>query len=181
MSALAASVLALVIGGGAAASAPDNARVPEALPAAPALDVPFVPQAKDTCAAAALAMVLGYWGARVSQDEIAALLLQKELHGILGSRLAQFARERGFSAFAYAGDMGHLRDYVAKGRPLIVALKAGRRRFHNVVVVGFDPERDALLVNDPALGAARPLPVDDFEARWAGADHWTLLVLPAAQ
>ena len=179
MSVLAANVLALVIGSVAVASEPREAPAPLASSAAPLLDVPFVPQVKDTCAAAALAMVLGYWGTRISQDEIAAVLLQKELHGIPGSRLAQFARERGFTAFAYAGDLGHLRQYVGRGRPLIVALTAGRGRFHNVVVVGFDPLRDALLVNDPALGAARPLPVHEFEARWAGADHWTLLVLPA--
>lgn len=180
MSLLAASVLALVIGSGAT-SVPGDAPVPQASPAAPPLDVPFVAQAKDTCAAAALSMVLGYWGTRVPQDEIAAVLLQKELHAIPGSRLAQFARERGFTAIAYAGDLSHLREYVGKGRPLIVALTAGHGRFHNVVVVGFDAQHDALLVNDPALGAARPLPAHDFEARWAGADHWTLLVLPAAR
>jgi ABC-type bacteriocin/lantibiotic exporter with double-glycine peptidase domain len=179
MDVLAAGVLALVIG--TAGSAVGDAPAAAVEPAVALLDVPFVPQAKDTCGAAALAMVLGYWGARISQDEIAAVLLQQELHGILGSRLAQFARERGFNAFAYAGDLPHLREHVAKGRPLIVALTAARGRFHNVVVVGFDPARDALLVNDPAVGAARPLPAREFEARWAGADHWTLLVLPAAR
>ena len=52
---------------------------------------------------------------------LASALLEKELHGILGSRLAAFARERGFEALAYAGDAHHLRAFLAKGRPLIVA------------------------------------------------------------
>src|SRR5262245_35919710 len=92
-----------------------------------ALSVPFVPQDKNTCAAASLSMVLRYWGHPASHGEIAAALTdaaaerhEPYLHGILGSRLATFARERGLTAIAYEGDLGQLREYVAKGRPLIV-------------------------------------------------------------
>jgi ABC-type bacteriocin/lantibiotic exporter with double-glycine peptidase domain len=145
------------------------------------LTVPFVPQQKDTCAAAALAMVLRYWEAPVPQEEIAAKLLAPDLHGILGSRLTAFAKERGLTAVAYEGDLKQLHDYVGKGRPLIVAWSAGQGRYHNVVVVGFDDEHKEILVNDPAEGAARRVSSKTFEKRWSGAGHWTLLVLPAAQ
>jgi len=144
-----------------------------------ALDVPFVPQRKDTCGAACLAMVMRYWSVPVTHDEIAAELLEPALGGILGSRLERFARDRGFTAVAYEGDLDQARRYVAKGRPLIVALRAGRDRYHNVVVVGFDASRNAVLVHDPAQGARRRMVVRDFERRWAAAGHWTLLVLPA--
>lgn len=140
------------------------------------LQVPFVPQQKDTCAAAALAMVMTYWKAPVSHDEIAAALVSPELHGIAGSRLRDFARERGFLAIAYEGDLQNLRDYVEKGRPLIVAWKTGRDRYHDVVVVGF--EGDSVVVNDPDAGPARDVPREAFEKRWAAAGHWTLLVMP---
>lgn len=143
------------------------------------LAVPFVPQEKDTCAAASLAMVLRYWDVDVPQEEIARELLQPELHGILGSRLEAFARDRGLTAIAYAGDIRQLREYVGKGRPLIVAWKMGRDRFHNVVVIGTDDASGDLVVNDPAEGAARRVATAAFEKRWAGAGHWTLLVLPA--
>jgi ABC-type bacteriocin/lantibiotic exporter with double-glycine peptidase domain len=143
------------------------------------LSVPFVAQQKDTCAAASLAMVLKYWDADVSQDEIASTLLEPRLHGIVGSRLERFAQERGFTAIAYAGDLPQLRDFVAKGRPLIVAWKVGRHaQYHNVVVIGFDAASGDVVVNDPAVGAARNVAARDFEERWAGAGHWTLLVLP---
>jgi hypothetical protein len=145
---------------------------------ATALAVPFVPQNKDTCGAAALAMVLRYWGVAASHDAIAGELMTKELHGIPGSRLADLARGRGLIATAYAGDLGHLRNFVGKGRPLIVAWGLGRGRFHNVVVVGFE-EDGAVLVNDPARGAGRAVPAAEFEERWAAAGHWTLLVMPA--
>lgn len=149
-----------------------------ALLAALDLNVPFVPQQKDTCGAAALAMVFRFWDRPVAPDEIASALLDPELRGIRGSRLADFARARGFTALAYEGDLEHLRDFLAKGRPLIVAWKVGRDRYHDLVAVGFD--EDAVLVNDPAEGASRRVPLKRFEERWAGAGHWTLLVLPAA-
>lgn len=142
-----------------------------------ALSVPFVPQDDDTCAAAAMAMVLRYWGASASHDEIAAAVVTPDLHGALGSRLATFARERGFTAIAYVGDLPHLREMVAKERPLIVAWAIAPGRFHNVVVVGTDRSGD-LLVNDPAVGAARRVSAATFENRWTGAGHWTLLVQP---
>ena len=145
------------------------------LAAAVELAVPFVPQEKDTCGAAALAMVLAYWGEPVPHDEIAGALLEPERRGIRGARLESFARARGLLAVAYEGDLGQLRDFVAKGRPLVVAWKQAGR-FHDVVVVGFD--RDAVVVHDPEAGAGRRVPLRAFEERWTGAGRWTLLVLP---
>lgn len=142
------------------------------------LDVPFVPQEKDTCGPAALAMVLRFWGHRATSGELADELGARELKGVAGSRLAEAARTRGFTAVAYQGDAGQVREFVGKGRPLIVAWDMGRGRFHNVVVTGF--EGDAVVVNDPAEGASRRVKRADFEERWAGAGHWTLLVMPAA-
>jgi ABC-type bacteriocin/lantibiotic exporter with double-glycine peptidase domain len=133
---------------------------------------------KDTCGAASLAMVMRYWGQEITQDQIAARLLQKDLHGIRGSKLEEFARERGLVAIAYTGDRDQVRDYLAKGRPLIVAWRVGRDRYHDVVVVGYDAEKGEFLVHDPAEGASRRVTAASFEKRWAGAGHWTLLVLP---
>jgi len=141
------------------------------------LAVPFVPQERDTCGAAALAMVLRYWGQPVAHSEIASALAEPELRGIRGTRLAAFAREHGLFALAYEGDLAQLRDYVGKGRPLIVAWKVGRGRFHDVVVIGFG--EGVVVVHDPAEGAARRVAARVFEERWAGASHWTLLVMPA--
>src|SRR5262245_20826832 len=104
------------------------------------LPVPFVPQQKDTCAAAALSMVMTYWDVPTAHDEIAKQLVSTELKGIAGSKLRDFARERGFQAIAYEGDAQNLREYVEKGRPLIVAWKVGKNRYHDVVVVGFQGE-----------------------------------------
>ncbi|HSD29339.1 MAG TPA: papain-like cysteine protease family protein [Vicinamibacteria bacterium] len=142
------------------------------------LPVPFVPQEKDTCGAAALAMVMGYWGREVPHGEIAAALVERELCGIRGSRLADFARGRGTEAFAFAGDMVTLRDHLARGRPLVVAIDAGRGRLHDVVVVGFDDERAEAIVHDPARGPGRRIGLGELEKKWAKSGHWTLLCTP---
>ncbi len=118
------------------------------------LPVPFVPQEKDTCGAAALAMVMGYWGAGgPAPARSPPRSSRRSSQGIRGSRLADFARERGMVAIAFAGEMVILRDHLAKGRPLVVAIDAGHGRLHDVVVVGFDDERGEVIVHDPARGA----------------------------
>jgi len=142
------------------------------------LAVPFVAQQEDTCGPAALAMVLRFWGDSASHDALARELDAVELRGVAGSRLAEAARSRGMTAIAYEGDDVQLRAFVGRGRPLVVAWDMGRGRFHNVVVVGFDG--DDVIVHDPAQGPSRRVAGKTFAARWAGAGHWTLLVLPAA-
>lgn len=144
--------------------------------AATLLDVPFVPQREDTCGPAALAMVLRYWGRPVLHDELAAELVDPELHGSAGSRLAEVARQAGLRAVALRGDAATLHGAVAKGRPVVVAWGLGGGRFHNVVVVGFDGDR--LVVHDPARGAQRRIAGARFEERWAAAGHWALIVAP---
>lgn len=152
-----------------------HALIPGVL-AATVLTVPFVPQREDTCGPAALAMVLRYWGRPALHDELAAELVDPALHGTSGSRLAGVAREAGLRALAIEGDAEVLRDSVAKGRPVVVAWGLARGRFHNVVVVGLDG--DTVVVHDPARGAARRIAAGRFEARWAAAGHWALIVAP---
>jgi ABC-type bacteriocin/lantibiotic exporter with double-glycine peptidase domain len=148
------------------------------LMAAGPLAVPFVPQGKDSCGAAALTMVLRYWNVAADQDAIARELVEPALRGIRGSALEAFARRHGMLAVAHEGDLVQLRDYVARGRPMIVTLLARRDLFHDVVVVGFDG--DAAVVHDPAEGALRRIGAGEFERRWSRAGHFALLVLPAS-
>jgi tetratricopeptide (TPR) repeat protein len=142
------------------------------------LPVPFVPQAKDTCGAAALAMVMGYWGQEAPHQEIAVALVEAELRGIRGSRLADFARQRGMVAVAFAGEMVIVRDHLAKGWPLVLAIDAGRGRLHDVVAVGFDDGSGEMIVHDPARGASRRIAAPELEKKWARSGNWSLLVIP---
>jgi ABC-type bacteriocin/lantibiotic exporter with double-glycine peptidase domain len=141
------------------------------------LAVPFVPQAKDTCGAASLTMVLRYWGIPARHDDLAAAAAEAGQRGASGSRLAELARARGLFAIAYEGDLRQLEDSLDKGRPIIVTLGAGDGRLHHdVVVVGL--EDDHVLLHDPSAGRDRRLRKDEFERRWSAASHGSLLVLP---
>jgi ABC-type bacteriocin/lantibiotic exporter with double-glycine peptidase domain len=144
--------------------------------ATPALDVPYVPQEKDTCGPASLAMVLAFWGRPGLHDELAAELKAAELRGVAGSRLRAAAESRGMRAIAFKGDPAHLRRMVAQGRPVIVAWDMGKKTMHNVVVVGADDQ--GFVVHDPAFGASRHVDHDLFTGRWSAAGHWSLLVVP---
>ena len=141
------------------------------------LAVPFVPQQKDTCGAASLTMVLRFWGEDVSHDEVKAAVVEAGRPGINGSRLEAFARARGYFALAYASDAAQLRESLAKGRPLIVALRTGRGLDHDVVVTGVDAAGNVTL-HDPAVGRDRHVARAEFEKSWSGTSHWALLVLP---
>jgi ABC-type bacteriocin/lantibiotic exporter with double-glycine peptidase domain len=143
---------------------------------APPLGVPFVAQKKDTCGPASLAMVLAFWGQPDLHDDLAAELEAVELRGVAGSRLRASAESRGFRAWAFRGDPAHLRRMIAQGRPVIVAWDRGKKRMHNVVVVGADDH--GFVVHDPAVGASRHVDHDLFERRWTPTDHWSLLVVP---
>lgn len=141
------------------------------------LAVPFVPQAKDTCGAASLAMVLRYWGVPARHDDLAAAAAEAEKRGASGSRLAELARARGLFAITYQGDLRQLEESLDKGRPLIVALGAGNGRLHHdVVVVGY--EANHVLLHDPSEGRDRRLRKGEFDRRWSASSRWSLLVLP---
>jgi len=141
-----------------------------------ALNVPFVSQRAETCGPASLAMVLAYWGENVTHDELADAVMVSGDTGVQGTKLVALAESRGFRALAFEGDLPLLRDYLSRKWPLVVALEAGRGRFHDVVVVGLDG--DSVIVHDPAEGPARKIRKGPFERKWLRSGRWTLLVLP---
>ena len=71
-----------------------------------------------------------------------------------------------------------VKDHLAKGRPLIVALKPGRGPLHYVVVAGVDWEQGVVLANDPAERKLLKSDRSSFEKEWKAAGNWTLLAVP---
>jgi ABC-type bacteriocin/lantibiotic exporter with double-glycine peptidase domain len=174
------------------------------LAAAPAgvwLDVPFVQQEKEGCGAASAAMVMQYWlraqgkpaGGDADVKQIQNALQSKARHGIYASELERYLQQHGFRTFAFAGSWDDLEQHLAKGRPLIVALKpvalkpvalkpASSAELHYVVVVGLDSEQAAelnvVLLNDPAQRKLLKQARSTFEKQWSAAGRWLLLALP---
>ncbi len=148
------------------------------------LDVPFVKQDRYACGAASIAMVMQYWQAQSGQPLAAkAESIQKELysadaHGIYTKDLEAYLRRSGYRTFALRGTWDDLREHLAKGRPLIVALQPARDDFHYVVITGLDWENNIVLKHDPAQRRLLKQHRADFEKEWKAAGNWTLLALP---
>jgi ABC-type bacteriocin/lantibiotic exporter with double-glycine peptidase domain len=151
------------------------------------LDVPFVAQPENACGAACIAMVMSYWNVKGSAPslppdprQLYTLLRSKEGKGIPAATLQPYLEQQGYRVFVFAGDWDMMWDHLAKGRPLIAALRAkpSSALYHYVVVAGLDARRDRVLLNDPARRKLSEEPRGDFERRWKLAGNWTLLAVP---
>lgn len=151
------------------------------------LDVPFVKQMKDGCGAASIAMVLQYWNqqqGRSGDPAVEAAQIQRALQPdgapeIYASAMERYFQQREYRVFTFHGNWEILAQHLTKGRPLIAALKPGSSLpLHYVVVVGLDPGRQLVLLNDPAERKLRKENRSRFEQEWNAAGGWTLLAVP---
>jgi ABC-type bacteriocin/lantibiotic exporter with double-glycine peptidase domain len=154
------------------------------------LDVPFVKQEKNGCGAASIAMVMRYWQHQQGQNadavpaeaEIQKTLYSAPAHGIYASDLENFLKLHGYRTFAFNGTTQDLAEHLAKGRPLIAGLQPSRGApLHYVVIVGIEPVKREVLMNDPAERKLLKRDFDTFEKEWRGTGHWTLLALPSSE
>src|SRR3569833_2580970 len=85
-----------------------------------------------------------------------------------------------FVAFAFPGKWSDIEEQIAKGRPLIVALRPeGQSELHYVVIDGIDSERSLVTMNDPAVRKLLSEERARFEKEWSSTHNWTLLAGPA--
>jgi hypothetical protein len=155
------------------------------------LDVPFVRQEKNLCAAASVSMILQYWEQSrraISSDvtssvppfsEIAIALRSPERKGVHGSRIRSYLASLGYQVFTFKGEWADIEMHISKGRPLIVGLGNSRALDHYVVVVGWDSDENVVLVNDPARRKLLKVDRAQFRMLWEQTSFWTLLALPA--
>jgi ABC-type bacteriocin/lantibiotic exporter with double-glycine peptidase domain len=157
-------------------------------PAAIWIDVPFVAQPREGCGAASLSMVMQYWAgkqAAAASADSDVTRIQQELfspreHGIPAEAMGEYLRRHGFQAFAFPGKWSDLEDQIAKGRPLVVALKPqGQSALHYVVIDGVDTKRGLVTMNDPADRKLLSEERTRFEKEWSATHNWTLLAVPA--
>jgi ABC-type bacteriocin/lantibiotic exporter with double-glycine peptidase domain len=153
-----------------------------AAPAAQRLGIPFYAQQKNGCGAASVAMVMDYWkssmGARSASEpsplDVYQALYRPELRGVELLDMKRYLEAAGLRAFTLHGEWADIEQHLAKGRPVIAGLKAGRNRpIHFVVVAGTEP--GFVWLNDPTRKKPVRLPRARFEQRWALADRWMLL------
>jgi len=145
--------------------------------------VPPVRQiAREDCGAAALAMVLGYWGLPVTREDVSAANAPTPEQGIRAAALRDFARRQGLQAFIIEGEIADLDRELTRHRPVLVGVmkRYGRRVYpHYEVVVGMSRRQQRVLTLDPAHGL-RVNSREGFTAEWTAAGRLTLIVLPRA-
>src|SRR5262245_23806509 len=145
--------------------------------------VPLVKQRSDKdCGAAAVAMVLGYWGVPASVESVVNAEVASGERGLRASELRELVRARGLDAFLVKGGPADLRAEIERRRPLIVGLARSSDRAtigHYEVVIGFHHARRRILTLDPAAGW-RESSFEDFAAEWAGAQQLALVVFRRA-
>lgn len=133
-------------------------------------------------------MVMQYWagkqgiGAGADSDvaRIQGELYTAREHGIPARAMGEYLRQHGFQAFAFAGKWSDLEEQIAKGRPLIVALRPqGQSELHYVVIDGVDSGRGLVTMNDPADRKLLNEERARFEKEWSATHNWTLLAVPA--
>ena len=152
------------------------------------LDVPFIRQEKEGCGAASLAMVMQYWQKQQGKSpdsssdaiQIQRVLYSSQEHGARAADMERYLQQHNFDTHTFAGEWNDLKQHLAKGRPLIVALKPSRLEssLHYVVVVGVDPDQDVVLLNDAAQRKLLKQEHASFEKEWRAVGRWTLLALP---
>jgi ABC-type bacteriocin/lantibiotic exporter with double-glycine peptidase domain len=133
-------------------------------------------------------MVMQYWAAQQhlapgADGDVATIqrqLYSRADHGIAAAQMQQYLRQHGFQAFALNGSWDDLEQQLAKGRPLIAALRPkGQSELHYVVIDGIDAPRALITMNDPAERKLLTRERAEFEQEWSATHHWMLLALPA--
>jgi predicted double-glycine peptidase len=174
-----ACALGLAAGCAAAPRLQDAPFAPSADGLARVLAAPAVAQASgDGCGGAALATVLGYWGAPVAPGD-PLVSAAPASGGLSAGELAAIARGRGLGATCFAGVVADLTAQVERGRPVLVLLPVNDGRLHWCVVAGHDPASGDFVFADPARGWRRASRAA-FDAAWAAAGRCALLVAPTA-
>lgn len=151
------------------------------------LHVPYERQSNEyLCGLAAADMVSRYY--RAPLDAAARHRLEDAARhngGISGRLLESVFRDAGYTAFLYSGSLDDtvtgLYWHLDRRRPLIVMYaRHPNTPGHYVVVSGYDPARDTLIVLDPAQGRG-VVSRRRFARAWAGSDRFTLLVVPTSK
>ena len=152
------------------------------------LDVPFVPQTRDGCGAASIAMVMQYWDhqsgkaikAPADPAQIFHALYDAPAHGIDSLAMVSYFQRNGYRAFQFTANSMDIERELHYGRPLIVALKPGSGpSLHYVVVTGIDEPGQLVLLNDPAQRKLLKEDQSQFDREWNATGHWALLAVPA--
>jgi tetratricopeptide (TPR) repeat protein len=181
------------------ALAPAFSPTPAALPAAPQVQLTgltHVWQTWNNCGPATLSTALSYYGSKLSQADIAAVMRPNvDDKNVNPSEMVEFARSHGFLALARVnGDAGRLRSLLSNGIPVLIETwlepKPDDGMGHYRLLTGYDDARREWTVYDAYVStgvqANQPyagirMPYDELDNLWSVFNRTYIIVYTPAQ
>lgn len=156
---------------------------PGALPVKASVSgVPFYPQEKYYCGPAATAMILGWSGLPVTQEQMAKQVYTPGREGTLQPDIIAAMRRNGRLAIP-VHTLRDLLDEIAAGRPILVFQNLALDfypQWHYAVATGYDLDAGELIMNT-GIWENRPVALSTFEHTWRRGGYWALVVLKPGQ
>lgn len=140
--------------------------------------VPFFPQSRYQCGPASLAAVLNFYGDLIRPETISNEIYRQDIRGTVSLDLVLFARQHGFDARWFQGELRSIKTAIDKGKPIIVMVDKGIgfiRAYHFMVVIGYGEE--VIIVNS-GKSMAKQILWKTFSTEWKKTQNWMMLVTP---
>jgi len=151
------------------------------MPAAVELSqVVFHPQDAEQCGPAALATALNAAGVAISPVELSPLVFLPGRAGTLTVEMKAAARRFDRLPYVLEPELRAVLAQIAAGLPVLVMQNLGlaaRPAWHFAVVIGFDAEREQLVLRS-GLNERLTLSTRRFMRGWDLAERWAIVVLP---
>jgi tetratricopeptide (TPR) repeat protein len=157
---------------------------PAELPAQVLLtQVPFFPDDGDLCGPTTLAALVQAAGTKATPAQLTPLVYLPGRKGALQLEMLAAARRQALVAYPLAPTLQTLLTEVASGHPVLVLQNLSlpfKPMWHYAVVVGYDRERQEVLLNSGVQERMR-MPLYTFEHTWARSDHWAFRITSPSQ
>ena len=144
-------------------------------------EVPFFPQEQFHCGPATLAMVMNFYGNKITPTELAKDVFTPDLKGSLQIEMQAAARKRGMLAYELTPELVYLLAEVSVGHPVIVLQNLAIKWYpvwHYAVVIGYDLNKKTITLHT-GLNSNYKVSMNTFEHTWQRANNWALVVLPS--
>lgn len=130
--------------------------------------VPFMRQGKDnTCGQAVMTAILQFWGSELSYQDVVNEANPRNLP-TTDYGLTNYLRTKGLQAQPFKGaTVENLIAEINKGNPTPVLLDfGGISQEHYVIVLGYNLEKNTLIMHDSLEGPHVEMPISSFETMW---------------
>jgi len=128
--------------------------------------VPYLAQKGNYCGPASVSMLIGFWGLKMTQDQVAAQIYT----GVAGTPpqvIEEFANQHGFRAVTFEGSVETWKRLLDAGVPILWLKMLYRGGGHYVVVTGYDDTLDEFIVHNPHEATERMVSYLGIDDDWA--------------